>query len=690
MDGKTPNIVEENIEKLKELFPEIVVEGKVDFLRLKNALGDYTEIGEENFRFNWYGKTNAYKQFQTQSTGTLRPQKDKSKDWDTTQNLYIEGDNLEVLKLLKNSYSGKIKMIYIDPPYNTEKDFVYHDDFTDSILNYKRITGQVDENDLATTANIETEGGKHSNWLSMMYPRLLLARQLLSEDGIIFIHIDEHEDYNLKKLCNDVFGINNDLGCIIWDKRNPKGSVAGVAFQHESILVYSKNKGVFSSVRFTKQKENAQNMLNKVKNLIKKYGGITDEVRSEYKMWINEHKSELSGGESAYSKIDDFGRIYQPVSMAAPDKPETRSHKPLIHPITGRECPVPEKGWRFTDEKMKEILLADKVEFGPDENTQPRQKYFLSENMEESVSSLLYYGGSGDFDGISFDNPKPMYVVKKLIGSVYDTTDFTVLDFFSGSATTAHAVMMLNAEDGGNRIFIMVQLPELCGEDTEAYKAGYKNICEIGEERIRRAGDKIKAELQEEYDKHTTRQQSLIEEDNMAPMHPDDLDVGFKVFSVDNSNLERWNLALDDGFEDLSKEEKNSYISEKLGLLANNFVDGRTELDMVYEIMLKYGLDLSYPVEKSEVSGKNIYNIGFGSLIVCMDDEVNEDVAEGIINVVNEYKPETVRVVIKDLSFNTNANKTNFKETLRTGVETYFKNSEDKAKNTNQFEFITI
>lgn len=648
LNGKTPDIAEENIAKLKEIFPDVFEEGKIDFDKLQQVLGNYIEDENERYNFSWNGKGRSLRLAQSPSTGTLRPCKEESKNWDTTENLYIEGDNLEVLKLLQKSYHGKIKMIYIDPPYNTGKDFVYPDDYRDNMQNYLELTGQVDGEGKKISTNSESNGRYHTNWLNMMYPRLRLARNLLADDGVIMIHIDEHEVNNAQKLCNEIFGENNELGTIIWDKRNPKGVVAGVAYQHESIIVFCKNITAFANTPFLKKKENADAMLAKVKTLIHKYGTINEQVRQEYRDWIKKNKEMLSGGESAYSLIDSEGNIYQPVSMAAPDKPETRSHRPLIHPLTNKSCPVPEKGWRFTDEKMDDLIHLNKIEFGIDETTQPRQKYFLKDNLEEAVASLLYYGGSDDAMGLPFDNPKPVYVAQRLIYSVCKNNDDIILDFFSGSATTAHAVMQLNAEDGRKRKFICVQLPEPTNEDDEAYKAGYKNICEIGKERIRRAGDKINSEITE------NNAQITLDGEEKKPV-----DIGFKVFKLDTSNIKKWNPDFDD--MELSLFES-----------IDNLVDGRSELDLVYEIMLKYGLDLTYPIEELTCGDKKIYSIGLGMLIICVCDNATTDIAKFIVDYKKQNNIEEMRVVFKDGSFENDSAKTNVKEILKcSGVEEF-------------------
>ena len=642
LNGTTPDIAEENIAKLKEIFPDVFCEGKVDFEKLQQVLGNYVEDAKERYNFSWNGKGKALKLAQSPSTGTLLPCKEESKNWDTTENLYIEGDNLEVLKLLQKSYHKKIKMIYIDPPYNTGHDFVYKDNFKDNLQNYLEITGQTDEDGNKLTTNSESNGRYHTDWLNMMYPRLRLARNLLTDDGVIMIHIDEHEVNNTQKLCNEIFGENNELGTIIWDKRNPKGVVAGVAYQHESIIVYCKDITIFADTPFLKKKENADAMIEKVKALINKYGTVNEQVRQEYKDWIKKNKDILSGGESAYSLIDDSGNIYRTVSMAAPDKPETRSHRPLIHPITGKPCAVSAKGWRFTDKTMDEMLADGKIEFGEDETTVPNQKYFLKENMEEAVASLLYFGGSDDAMGLPFDNPKPVYIAKRLIYSVCKNKDDVILDFFSGSATTAHAVMQLNAEDDGNRKFICVQLPEPCEESSEAFKAGYKNICEIGKERIRRAGDKIKSEIDA-----ANVQIALGEDEKKVP------DIGFKVFKLNSSNIKRWQPDFD---------EIEDYISN----MENNFVDGRTELDVVYEIMIKYGLDLAYPVEELSCGDTPLYSIGMGMLIICLANNIGTDVAKFISDYKKENEIDGMRVVFKDGCFSGNDSlKTNIKEILK-------------------------
>lgn len=610
-------------EKLTQLFPECITEvidnqwggvrQAIDFEKLKQLLStDVVEGPTERYQFTWPDKRKAIRLANTPSTMTLRPCREESVNFDTTENLYIEGDNLEVLKLLRENYLGKVKMIYIDPPYNTGNDFVYEDDFSQNSTEYIGNSGQVDERGNRLVQNTESNGRFHTDWLNMIYPRLRLAKDLLSSDGAIMIHIDEHEVYTLQLVCKEIFGATNELGTIVWDKRNPKGSVAGVAYQHESILVFCKNIEVFSTIPFLKKKEHADEMLKKVDSLIKKYGDVTPSVKEEYKEWLKSNKSVLSGGEIAYSLIDNNGQIYQAVSMAAPDKPETRSHRPLIHPKTGKPCPVPAKGWRFTDVKMDELLALDKIEFGEDENTQPRQKYFLRENMEEAVSSLFYFGGSDNARGLPFDNPKPTYVAKRLISTLCKSGDEIVLDFFSGSATTADAVMQLNAEDGYNRRFIMVQLPEVTAPKSDAYKAGFKTICEIGKERIRRAGKMIQEEMGK-----SESESSLFAKTESKPK----VDVGFRVLKLDSSNMQ----------DVYYRPEESSEAT----LFEDNIKPDRTPEDLLFQVMLECNLPLSAKIESKKIEGKEVFSVNNGYLMACFDREVNED----LIKEVAKAKP---------------------------------------------------
>ena len=583
MDGMTMNIEQANVEKLKEVFPEVFADGKVDFDKLQGLLGHYIADDKEKYSFSWKGKADSLRLAQKRSTGTLRPCKEESKNWDTTENLYIEGDNLEVLKLLQSSYLNSVKMIYIDPPYNTGNDFVYTDDFADGIAHYKEVTGQ------ATKSNPETAGRYHTNWLNMMYPRLKLARNLLTDDGVIFISIDDNEQANLKKLCDEVFGEDNFVACIVWEKRFTRSNNARLfASLTDYILVYRKSS-------------------------------VVDYLRAP--------RTEKS--DSIYSNPDNDPRgVWTSVSYVNPATKEQRPNLtyPIINPITGQEVNHPTNAWKYEYERHLIHVKENRLYWGANgENTYPRLKKFLCEVEDGMVPVNLWKREDvGTTDAASkelsilmgakiFDFPKPVDLVKFMSQIVASDKDSIILDFFSGSATTAHAVMQLNAEDGGHRKFICVQLPEKTDEQSEAYKAGYKTICEIGKERIRRAGEKIK-------------------EENKDKEGIENLDIGFKVFNLDSSNLVKW-----DNTPTTDEEEVKKRIQQSLFYL----VEGREDLDLVYEIMLKYGLSLTLPVEERKFDGITAYIINHPDykVLVCLAPNIT-------LSAVEEMDKETIGTYI--------------------------------------------
>ena len=605
LDGTSMNLVQENAKKLKEIFPEIFAEDKIDFDLLEQICCgggvQKLEDSKERYSLTWNGKARARQIAQEVSTGTLRPAKEESKNWDNTENIYIEGDNLEVLKLLQKSYHGKIKMIYIDPPYNTGKDFVYKDNFRANIENYKKVTGQVSEEGTKLTTNTDTDGRYHSNWLNMMYPRLKLSRNLLTDDGVIFISIDDNEQANLKKLCDEIFGEENFIAQIVWERAYaPVNLKKHFSESHDYMVCYSKNINL-SINNGLKRSEEADN----------RYLNPDNDPRG---VWQSDNFSVGPAVES---------NIYKIVS------PSGREN----YPPNGRS-------WRVSEEKFKEMLLDNRVWFGEDGNGVPRQKRFLSE-VKNSITPMTIWkytevGHSQDatkklkelFDEVHvFDYSKTVELIKRCI-ELYTIQGDIILDFFSGSSTTAHSVMQLNAEDGGNRKYIMVQLPELCDEDSEAYKAGYKNICEIGKERIRRAGEKIKS-------------------DESLPLeNREKLDVGFKVFKLDSSNIKEW----DTNTEDLKQTLLDSM---------ENIKSDRNSLDVLYEILLKYGLDLNIPIEEN----KDFYSIGGGSLLVSLNKEINNKVINSICEeykklqeIDKEFK---TTVILRDNSFVNDEVKTN-------------------------------
>ena len=621
LDGKTPDLAAENIEQLRQIFPDVFEEGKIDFDKLKQVLGEYVDDEKERYNFTWNGKGKALRLAQTPTTGTLRPCEAESKNWDDTQNLYIEGDNLEVLKLLQKSYHGKIKMIYIDPPYNTGGDFVYPDDFSDNLENYKRITGQIDDEGKQVGTNSELNGRYHTDWLNMMYPRLRLARNLLAEDGAIFISIDENEITNLQKICNEVFGENNFKSLITWQRKysvsNNSKSMATIC---DYVLLYSKS-GTFQN-----------NLLPRTSDSLDRYSNPDNDPRGPWKA------------------VDYLNQA-------------TVSERPnlcyeIINPNTGAIIKNGPKAWKYDRLTHLKHVQENRIWWGQNgTNTVPALKLFLSDvrdgltphnwwpytevgHTQEATNEVAKLLGC-----VAFDYPKPVRFLKRML-QIASEDNSVILDFFSGSATTAHAVMQLNAEDGGNRKFIMVQLPEPCAEGTEAAKAGYKNICEIGKERIRRAGEKIKAEVEEQ-----NAQLKIGEESRKVP------DIGFKVFKLDSSNLKQWQPDYDD---------LEATLFDSIG----NYVDGRSELDVVYEIMLKMGMELTWPLETHTIGGKNVYEIGMGALMICLDNHITTEVAEGMAALYKELAPETWRVVFKDNGFADDSAKVNIKEILKTaGLE---------------------
>lgn len=638
---ETADMVSHNIAQLGKLFPNCVSETidengnrklAVHMEILQQMLADTVLPGEEAYEFSWVGKKAAIVEAHKRIRKTLRPDISESKDWDTTENLYIEGDNLEALKLLQESYLAAVKLIYIDPPYNTGHDFVYPDSFIMDREEYAKGTGYFDEDGNVNFGreNSETAGRYHSDWCSMMYSRLLLARNLLTEDGLILINMDENEINNLQKICGEIFGETNDLGTIVWDKRNPKGDARGISCQHEYIVVYAKNKAVFTEkCKMQRPKKNAEAILKKADQLFSKVGDnyTLDDANAEFSAWMRMQKN-FSGGEKAYNKIDGKGDVYRPVSMAWPNKKKAPDDYfvPLIHPVTNKTCPVPDRGWRNPSATMKKMMAEGRILFGKDETTIPNSKYLLKDNMYENIPSLLYYGGS-DTELLSqmhipFDTPKAVNICKEHIKSFTGEGDL-ILDFFSGSATLAHAIMQANAEDHRKRKYIMVQIPEIIAKNTEAYRQGYRNICQIGKDRIRRAGELIKKETGA------------------------DIDYGFRVLRVDDTNMK-------DVY--YSAEE---YSQNLLFMLESNIKEDRTDLDLLFGCLLDWGLPLSLPYRSEKIEECTVHNYNDGDLIACFDENIPEDV----ITVIARMQP--LRVVFRDSSFADSSSKMNVEEIFK-------------------------
>lgn len=619
------NILKKNIEILKNIFPEIFSENKVDFEALRNILGDFVET-EERYSLNWSGKRNSKLEAQKISKSTLLPNLEESKNFFNTNNIYIEGDNLEVIKLLQKSFYNKIDTIYIDPPYNTGNDIIYKNDYSVDLEYYKKITKQISDDNLILTTNTDSNGKFHSNWLSMMYPRLILARKFLTEEGIICLAIDHNELHSLALLCDEVFGEYNKLGLItVVSKPEGRNQEKFFATSTEYALFYAKNKSCcnFNSVILDEE--------------IKKTFNRND---SKGRYRLNNYIR--IGGGNDNLKINK-PHFYYPIYISKDLKTISLNEIPdsyIKYPNTITQ----ERTWKTKKETFQERLEAGEIlaEFDSKGEIQIYEKYredkgqLIKTHWVDKKYNFITNGTNileKLMGGKTFDFPKSLYYVKDILNLISKSNSY-ILDFFSGSATTAHATMQLNAEDGGNRKYIMVQLPEPCNEKSEAFKAGYKNICEIGKERIRRAGEKIKSD------------ESLPLENRKK------LDIGFKVFKLDTSNLKEWNSETVD-------------LKQSLFNSINNIKEDRTSLDVLYEILLKYGLDLNVPI----VENKDFYSIGGGTLLVNLNKEITLDTIDSIceeyknlLEIDEEYK--TV-VVLRDSSFHNDVDKTNAIQKLK-------------------------
>ena len=593
----TNEISQGNIEKIGTLFPnavtEVIKDGKVelavDFDVLKQELSDsLISEGQERYQMTWPDKKKAIALANSAISATLRPCKEESVDFDNTQNLYIEGDNLDVLKLLRETYLGKVKMIYIDPPYNTGNDFVYEDDFAQSADDYKGNSGQYDEQGNRLFQNTESNGRFHTDWLNMIYPRLRLARDLLTDDGVIFISIDDNEQANLKKICDEVFGESNFVAQIVWEKvHTRKNSAVNFSVSHDYIMCYAKLS-----------RKTAQDLQGFYRNMLPREN--TDAYKNP------------DGDPRGDWKLD-------PIYANNPYDADYTITKP-----NGIVLSRPEgRYWRYSKATIDQAISEGRIVWGSG-NSYPMIKRYLAEVADGLVPVTLFtrdfagdnMKGSAEIDELFHDKkifsyPKPSLLIKRLL-QIGSNKDSIILDFFSGSATAAHAVMQLNAEDGGNRKFIMVQLPEPCDEKSEAFKAGYKNICEIGKERIRRAGRKIKEEFG----------------DNAAG-----LDVGFRVLKLDSSNMQ-------DVYYNPQK------ISQTLlDATIDNVKSDRSPLDLLFQVMLELGVPLSAKIEEHTINGKTYFAVNGNDVIACFDDNIDNDVITAIA------KQQPLYAVFKDKSF---------------------------------------
>lgn len=614
-DGASPDITAENIDKLRELFPDAFTEGsdadgprwKVDFDALKQILGEHVEDERERYSFTWHGKARARRIAQTPSNATLRPCPEESVNWDTTKNLFIEGDNLEVLKLLQKSYHKQVKMIYIDPPYNTGGEFIYPDRFQDNLDIYLRYTGQVDAEGFKVSANSESSGRYHTNWLNMMYPRLRLARNLLRDDGVIFVSIDDHESANLQKLCDEIFGEENFRADISWQKRYTRSNnTVGFTTVVEHILVYGKSEAFI------------ENLLPRTAEADARYSNPDNDLRGPWKG----------------------------ASFLNPATPRERPNLcyPITNPLTGSVTEPRQNAWRRSKSEFDRLQDDGRLYWGSDKAAEvPAIKMFLSEARGLTPINFWDHEYAGNTDqgtrdltsrlsSRAFDNPKPVRLLRRVLEHSVGRNDI-VLDFFAGSATLGDATMQLNAEDGCNRRFVLVQLPEPTGSDH------YSTIAEIGKARLRASVECISSHA--------------AEQDDAGEKKWLDTDLGFRVFKLSSSNIVPWQ-------PDTGGNLKTSLFDN-----VDNIRPNRQERDVLAELLLKFGLDLAVPIEEREIAGKTVHVVGAGALVVCLADQIDLDVVDGITALKAELAPEIMRVVFKDSGFADDVVKTNAVQRLR-------------------------
>ena len=650
MRMESPDLTAQNIEKIGALFPNCITEtvgadGKlrkaINFELLRQMLsGDVVE-GDEAYEFTWVGKKTAIVEANKPIRKTLRPYPEESKNWDTTENLYIEGDNLEVLKLLQESYLGQVKMIYIDPPYNTGSDFIYADDFVRTQQEENEQMGMFTENGDRLFKNTDTNGRFHSDWCSMIYSRLMLSRNLLTSNGVIFISIDDNEQETLEMICDEVFGRSNFVGCLILQTatdNNPRQ----ISTEHEYILCYAKDKTFLSP--WSSPSEKAQLIQDKYLELKGKFGENCEAIQAELRTWIKKNADKLEGV-THYDNVDSKG-VFHDGDIA---NTVFGGYKyDVIHPVTGKVCKIPDKGFRFSEQTMREMIANNDIMFGTDETTLINPKKRL-ENAKDVLRSVIYEDGRAStkqFEALMsrdiFQNPKSPMVLERLINFLVEPGDI-VVDFFSGSATTAEAVFRLNAKQNLGIKFIMVQLPEDLDDsmkraDSRAKKTMQNaisfldgiqkahTICEIGKERIRRAGDKIKSE---------------------SPMTTQDIDIGFRVFKLDESNMKDVYYAADE------------YDQRNLLDMMSNIKDDRTDLDLLFGCLLEWGLPLSMPYTSEQIEGCTVHTYNDGDLIACFD----ENIPESVVKEIAKRKP--LRAVFRDSSFASSPAKINVFEIFK-------------------------
>jgi len=595
-------------DRLRALFPDAFADGKLDMARLRAALGETVAPDGETYSFGWAGRGDAVEILRTPTRATLMPAPEESVAFDATRNLYIEGDNLEVLKLLYKPYAGRVKLIYIDPPYNTGQDFIYPDDFRDTLANYLKLTGQADDAGKLLRSNPETGGRYHSDWLSMMYPRLFLARQLLRDDGVIFVSIDDHEVHHLRLLMNEVFGEENFVATLVWEK-SKKGDAKLIAVNHEYVHVFAKDKqSVLDVGKWRRKKNGVDEVLAHYQQLRKDRTDDHIAISDAMKKWYASLPSEDPRRGMAHYRVSDDRGLYFPDNFAGPDDGrKSRPRYDIIHPVTKKPCKKPSTGWRW-EEETTNVALAQtppRIHFGIDENTIPCRKTYLAEIDSEPFASVFYRDGRAATLEVEkllgaglMDFPKNVDVLKELIALGSDD-DSIILDFFSGSATTAQAVLELNREDGGNRRFILVQLPEPTGNKK------YPTIAEIGKERVRRVIGRLKGEP-----------------GSLARTEPEDL--GFKVFKLAESHFTQWA-----GVPERTPEA----LQRQMRLIADDPLHaGWTPANLLWEVAIKEGYGLNSTIAEVPGVSATVYEVADAEkgqrFRACLEDAVPADIAK--------------------------------------------------------------
>jgi adenine-specific DNA-methyltransferase len=634
LDPRSPDIAEEKRSELLRIFPEVQTEGgKIDFDRLKLTLGETVDVGRERYGMTWPGKADSFKTIQAPSLGTLLPCRDESINFDATENLIIEGDNLEVLKLLQKSYLAKIKMIYIDPPYNTGNDFIYPDNYTESLQTYLEYTGQLDADGKKFSTNTETDGRFHSKWLNMMYPRLYLARNLLAEDGVIFISIDDKEVHNLRRLCDEIFGEENRVGTICW-KNVTDNNPTLITPDNEFIVCYVRSRDAQPRA-WTSRFSVAKDLLQAEYERLRAQGLRKEDMQARIREFISDNEESL-GFLSRYKFVDDEG-IY--TASESVHNPRLGGYDfEILHPASHQPMRKPATGYRFPEKTFREMDGAGIILYGEDEKRIVKIKKYLADYEDALRSVITLDGRLGSYElkrlfpgGESiFTNPKPSELIESLISFVAGQ-DSTVLDFFAGSGSTGDATLALNRKDGGTRKFILVQLPEPCDESTAAYRQGLRNVAEITKERIRRVIQTLSAGAPARAADTDQAQLALP-----VPADPDEPQLGFRSLKLAESNLVSW---------DAGVAHVADALEQQLDMHINHVVAGRGQEDILYEILLKNGYPLGVPVENIVLDGKTVFSIASGDMLVCLEPALTLE----LIRAMASKKPS--RVICLDEGF---------------------------------------